>query len=78
MIGSLSGAHSLQRGCSTIEHDCLKSSPVGDPWVVSSLAPAFGSGCDPGVPGSSLASGSRHKACFSLCLCPLPMSNMNK
>ena len=27
------------------------------------------SGCDPGDPGSSLASGSLHGPCFSLCLC---------
>ena len=29
---------------------------------------AFGSGCDPGVLGSSPASGSLEGACFSLCL----------
>ena len=45
----------------------------GIPGWLSGLAPAFGLGCDPGVPdgvlGSSPALGSRHRACFSLCLC---------
>ena len=46
-----------------------KMSLVGIPRWLSSLAPAFGPGRDPGVPGSSPASGSRHGACVSLCLC---------
>ena len=41
----------------------------GIPGWLSGLAPAFGLGRDPGVPGWSLASGSLHGACFSLCLC---------
>ena len=41
----------------------------GDPGWLSGLVPAFGSGHDPGVPGSSPTSGSLHGACFSLCLC---------
>ena len=36
-------------------------------WL-SSLAPAFGPGRDPGVPGSNPTLGSLHGACFSLCL----------
>ena len=32
----------------------------------------FGSGHDPGDPGSSPASGFLHGACFSLCLCLCP------
>ena len=36
---------------------------------LSSWASAFGSGCDPGVLGSSPPSGSLHGACFYLCLC---------
>ena len=45
------------------------------------MAPAFGPGCDPGVPRPSLASGSLHGACFSLCLClclSLCVSPVNK
>ena len=42
---------------------------VGMPGWLSGCASAFGSGCDPGVSGSSPASGSLHGACFSLCLC---------
>ena len=42
--------------------------PEGIPGWLSSLAPAFGPGRDPGVPGSSPTSGSRHGACFSLLL----------
>ena len=34
----------------------------------------FGPGWDPGDPGSSLASGSLHRACFSLCLSFYPPS----
>ena len=41
----------------------------GIPGWLSSLAPAFGPGLDPGVRGSSPTSGSLHGACFSLCLC---------
>ena len=43
-------------------------------------ASASGPGRDPGVPGSSSASGSLHGACISLCLClpPHPVSLMNK
>ena len=40
----------------------------GTPGWLSSWAPAFGLGLDPGVPGSSSTLGSRG-ACFSLCLC---------
>ena len=39
------------------------------PGWLSGLAPAFGPGQDPGVPGLSPVSGSLHGACFSLCLC---------
>ncbi|CAD7682376.1 unnamed protein product [Nyctereutes procyonoides] len=39
------------------------------PGWLSGLAPAFGPGSDPGVPGLSPPSGSLHGACFSLCLC---------
>ena len=46
----------------------IKIEKGGDPWGLSSLAPAFGPGCDPGVPGSSPALGSLHGACFSLSL----------
>ena len=41
----------------------------GIPGWFSRLAPAFGPGRDPGVPGSSPVSGSRRGACFSLSLC---------
>ena len=37
--------------------------------VAQQFSAAFGSGCDPGVPGSSPTLGSLHGACFSLCLC---------
>ena len=47
----------------------LKVAVQGIPGWLGSLAPAFGPGHDPGVPGSSPASGSRHGACFSLLLC---------
>ena len=40
---------------------------VGQPWWLKFSA-AFSPGCDPGVPGLSLTSGSLHGACFSLCL----------
>ena len=53
----------------------------GIPGWLSGLAPAFGPGRNPGVLGSSAASGSRHGACFSLCLClctPLSESVMKK
>ena len=53
----------------------------GIPGWLSGLAPAFSPGRDPGVPGSSLASGSLHGAYFSLCLCLclfLSVSLMNK
>ena len=47
----------------------------GTPGWLSNWASAFGSGCDPRVPGSSPASGSLHGACFSsLFLCTLPLS----
>ena len=46
----------------------LKGGKKGIPGWLSGLAPAFGSGWDPGVPGSSPTSGSLHGACFSLCL----------
>ena len=48
---------------------------------LSSLVSAFGSGCDPGVLGSSPTSGFLYGACFSLCLClclSLSVSLMNK
>ena len=47
----------------------LKLAGPGIPGWLSSLAPAFGPGHDPGVPGSSPASCSGHGACFSLFLC---------
>ena len=46
-----------------------KDTVMGIPGWLSSLVPAFGSGCDPGDPGSSPTSGSLPEACFSLCLC---------
>ena len=47
------------------EDDCTELHPMilgfrkksGDAWVARHLNVAFGSGCDPGVPGSSLALG---------------------
>ena len=39
------------------------------PGWLSGLAPAFGPGRDPGVPGLTPTLGSLHGACFSLCLC---------
>ena len=42
---------------------------MGIPGWLSGLAPAFGSGRDPGDPGSSPTSSSLRGACFSLCLC---------
>ena len=48
----------------------LKKSIIRAAWVLSGWVSAFGSGRDPGIPGSSLTSGSLHGACFSsLCLC---------
>ena len=41
----------------------LEEKRAGHPWWLSGLAP----GRDPGVPGSSPASGFLHGACFSLC-----------
>ena len=41
----------------------------GMPGRLSGGASAFGPGHDPGVLGSSPASGLPHGACFSLCLC---------
>ena len=50
----------------------LKKEKLGGiPGWLSGLAPAFGSGRDPGALGSSPTSGSLHGACFSL---PLPPS----
>ena len=40
----------------------------GFPGWLSGLTPAFGPGCDPGVPGLNPTSGSLHGACFSLYL----------
>ena len=54
---------------------------LGIPGSLSSLAPAFGLGRDPGVLGSSPASASRHGAYFSLLLClclSLSMSIINQ
>ena len=45
----------------------------GAPGWLRGWASAFGSGCDPGVLGSSSTSGSLWGACFSLCL-SLPLS----
>ena len=47
----------------------LKLPILGIPGWLSGLVPAFGPGHDPGVLGSSPASGSLHGACFSVCLC---------
>ena len=51
--------------------DLLFLKCLWDPWVAQrlSLCLGLGSGCDPGVLGSSPASGSLHGACFSPCLC---------
>ena len=43
-----------------------KKKKKGIPGWLSGLAPAFVPGRNPGVPGSSPASGSQHGACFSL------------
>ena len=48
----------------------LKAVYEGIPGWLSGLAPAFSPRHDPGILGSSPESGSRHGACFSLCLCP--------
>ena len=40
----------------------------GIPGWLSGLAPAFGAGCDLGVPGLSPTLGSLHGACLCLCL----------
>ena len=53
--------------CSSIFLKCLL---LGIPGWLSSLAPAFHPGHDPGLSGSSPTSGSLQGACFSLCLCP--------
>ena len=53
----------------------------GIPGWLSGLVPAFGSGRDPGDPGSSPTLGSLRGACFPLCLCLclfLSVSPMNK
>ena len=42
---------------------------VGTPRWLSGWAPAFGSGRDPRVLGSSPMLGSPQGVCFSLCLC---------
>uniref|UniRef100_A0A8I3MD40 Uncharacterized protein n=1 Tax=Canis lupus familiaris TaxID=9615 RepID=A0A8I3MD40_CANLF len=51
----------------TVEQLCSERLPKKD--IINGLAPAFGPGRDPGVPGSSPTSGSRHGAYFSLLLC---------
>ena len=52
---------------------------MGIPGWLSGLGPAFGPGCDPGVPGSGPESGFLHGACLCLCLClSLSVSLMNK
>ena len=48
---------------------CLFKRERGAPGWLSGGAPAFGPGRDPGVLGSSPASGFPQGACFSLCLC---------
>ena len=51
-------------------YSAIRSNEYWDPWVAQRLlAPAFGPGWDPGVPGSSPTLGSLHVACFFLCLC---------
>ena len=55
----------------------------GNPGWLSGLVPAFDSGHDPRIPGSSPTSGSLPGDCFSLCLClchrpPRRLSLMNK
>ena len=47
----------------------FSSKPFRGHLGISGWASAFGSGCDPGVLGSSPASGYTQGACFSLCLC---------
>ena len=42
---------------------------LGDTWWLSGWASVFGSGCDPGIPGSSPTSASLWGAWLSLCLC---------
>ena len=55
--------------CSHCMFCVLDKRMTGIPGWLSGLVPAFGPGHDPGVPGSSPASGSLHGACFCLCLC---------
>ena len=58
---------------------CNQEAWLGTPGWFSGWASALGSGCDPGVLGSSSALDSLQGACFSLCLCLyLSMSLMNK
>ena len=60
--------------CSELEFKNLIS---GIPGWLSGLVPDIGSGCDPGVPGSSPTSGSLREACFSLCLCLCPSLSLS-
>ena len=46
-----------------------QSANTGDPWVAQWFSACLWPGRDPGVPGWSPPSGSRHGACFSLLLC---------
>ena len=50
-------------------YELQKTIDLGIPGWLRGLAPAFGPGPDPGVLGSSPASGSLHGVRFSLCLC---------
>ena len=55
--------------CLEIHVVTFKNQSLGIPGWLSGLAPVFGPERDPGAPGSSPTSGSRHGACLSLCLC---------
>ena len=42
---------------------------LGDTWCLSGWASAFGSGCDPGIPGSASLWGAYLSLCLCFCLC---------
>ena len=53
----------------TLSHNNVETNDTETPGWLSSLAPAFSPGHDPGVSGSSPTLDSPQRACFSLCLC---------
>ena len=75
IVQSLVTIHSDKECCN---YTCRRNAPgrsikndlvQGIPGWLSGLAPAFGPGRDPGVPGLSPTTGSLHGTCFSFCLC---------